>query len=245
MSEKMTDAEVLDVIMACRSMSNNRLILTETIRATLGKAADLITLHYVPDSAMSGSGGFAVIQKFKCMCGRTDCKHESKHWRQFTWYEPLKTGVLYNVDGSGERLVAVCPSEELARKEIQMIEAKISDRYCHPGNSSEKAYEDCLLWLARVQVYVEDSYNNRDQTQYFNMDEYRLVGSQLEKCTLALGSQGRLWREASARLSADPGDFGIFEMRRAVDTLRLPEMTDKLRRLVDNVFGKCPGANNG
>lgn len=105
---------------------------------------------------------------------------------------------------------------------------------------NQREYEKQLFLLARISVFIEEEHSKLDGKKYFDNDTFILIRRLVEECTFTLGSQSDRWRDASARLSADPGDFGVFEMRRTVDAIKLPTMFAKLRRMVESVFGHCP-----
>lgn len=103
-------------------------------------------------------------------------------------------------------------------------------------------YEEQLFWIASVSVFIEDEYSKvkKAENRHFDDDTYRKSLRLVEECAFALGSQSERWRDASARLSSDSRDFGVFEMRRATDTIRIPEMFSKLKSMVLSTFGNCP-----
>lgn len=114
-------------------------------------------------------------------------------------------------------------------------------QYCHRMITSEEDYEACLEWLARVSIFAQKEetkiYSSDLKQTKINQERFSKIQRSIEECSFTLGSQSKIWRDASARLSSCAIDFGVFELQRAMDRQTLPKMTEELHLEVISLFG--------
>lgn len=114
-------------------------------------------------------------------------------------------------------------------------------QYCHRMITSEEDYEACLEWLATVSIFA-----NKEETKIhssalkqtrINQERFNKIHRSIEECSLALGSQSKRWRDASAKLSSCSIEFATFEFKQAIYRQILPKMTEELHLEVISLFG--------